>query len=247
MALITCPDCGKSVSDAAPSCPHCGRPISAPAAAPSPLPVTLAPAKTSKAAWGCLFLIMIIVLMMSKSLITSGTGGSSASTLGSSPGGTPQSAEQPLPPPPPGSQWSYSHDSDEMTGKTTHSATVASENTVEFGFPYQGSQHARLTIRRHPRFGNDVVFSIEKGQLLCPSYDGCTVLVRFDEGEPVSFSAAGAADHSSETLFIQNYDRFLSKMRAAKAVRISPKVYQQGSVVFTFDVTGFDPKKFRPE
>lgn len=27
MALITCPDCGKSVSDVAPTCPHCGRPI----------------------------------------------------------------------------------------------------------------------------------------------------------------------------------------------------------------------------
>lgn len=28
MALIKCPDCGKSVSDVAPSCPNCGRPIS---------------------------------------------------------------------------------------------------------------------------------------------------------------------------------------------------------------------------
>ncbi|HPQ69085.1 MAG TPA: zinc ribbon domain-containing protein [bacterium] len=26
MALITCPDCGKEISDAAPACPHCGRP-----------------------------------------------------------------------------------------------------------------------------------------------------------------------------------------------------------------------------
>jgi uncharacterized membrane protein len=27
MALITCPDCGNSVSDAAPACIHCGRPM----------------------------------------------------------------------------------------------------------------------------------------------------------------------------------------------------------------------------
>jgi hypothetical protein len=26
MAVLTCPDCGKPVSDAAPACPHCGRP-----------------------------------------------------------------------------------------------------------------------------------------------------------------------------------------------------------------------------
>lgn len=130
-----------------------------------------------------------------------------------------------------------------MTGAVSHSAAVQSENTLEFDFPYQGAQHAMLLVRRHPRFGRDVIFSIEKGQLLCTSYEGCTVLVRFDKGDPQSFSANPPADHSTESLFIQNYDRFVSKMRAAKTVRISPKVYQQGNVVFTFDVSGFDVKK----
>lgn len=32
MTLITCPDCGGAVSDAAPACIHCGRPSAAPAA-----------------------------------------------------------------------------------------------------------------------------------------------------------------------------------------------------------------------
>ena len=27
MALISCPDCNRQVSDSAPSCPHCGRPV----------------------------------------------------------------------------------------------------------------------------------------------------------------------------------------------------------------------------
>lgn len=39
MALITCPDCGKSVSDAAPACIHCGRPLAfAPAGRSYPAP-----------------------------------------------------------------------------------------------------------------------------------------------------------------------------------------------------------------
>jgi zinc-ribbon domain len=39
MALTRCPDCGREVSDEAPSCPDCGRPIAvAPDAAPSPRP-----------------------------------------------------------------------------------------------------------------------------------------------------------------------------------------------------------------
>ncbi len=36
MPLIACPDCGKQVSEQAPSCPQCGRPI---ATQPSPAPV----------------------------------------------------------------------------------------------------------------------------------------------------------------------------------------------------------------
>ena len=38
MALITCPDCGQSVSAAAAACIHCGRPIARSAAEPAPRP-----------------------------------------------------------------------------------------------------------------------------------------------------------------------------------------------------------------
>jgi hypothetical protein len=34
MALIDCPECGRQVSDRAPSCPHCGFPIASSAPAP---------------------------------------------------------------------------------------------------------------------------------------------------------------------------------------------------------------------
>src|SRR6266704_3838043 len=35
MALITCPDCGKQISDKAPACPKCGRPAALPLEEPS--------------------------------------------------------------------------------------------------------------------------------------------------------------------------------------------------------------------
>ena len=51
MALVKCPDCGREVSDQAPSCPNCGRPMAARRAPPPP------PAKKSSS-WpaGCLIL-----------------------------------------------------------------------------------------------------------------------------------------------------------------------------------------------
>jgi hypothetical protein len=143
-----------------------------------------------------------------------------------------------------GQQWIYNVHEDKMTGGATHHAYVLSTNTVNFGFPYAGEQHGRLSLRTDPKYGRDIIFSIERGQLLCQSYEDCDVLVRFDNGKPEHFSAVGPADNSSETVFFRNYDRFLGKLRKAKRVRISLNVYQQGAPVFEFDVSGFNQAKY---
>lgn len=124
---------------------------------------------------------------------------------------------------------------------------VRSTNTVEFGFPYSGEQHATLMLRTHPRHGKDVIFSIEKGQVLCHSYEDCTILVRFDDQKAQSYSAVGAADNSTESVFIRNYSRFVSSMQKAKTVRIAVEIYQQGAPVFEFDVSDFNAAKYKAE
>lgn len=143
--------------------------------------------------------------------------------------------------------WSYSQKDDAMSKGKTYYASVSSSNTVKFKFPYSGAQNGELTLRTDPKYGKDVMFSIEKGQILCPSYDECTVLVRFDDEDAVSFTAIGAADNSTETIFIRNYSRFVEKMMKAKRVRISVNIYQEGSPVFDFNVSGFNQDKYRPK
>ena len=134
-----------------------------------------------------------------------------------------------------------------MSSAKTYWATVVSTNQIELGFPYGGPQRASLTLRTHPRHGKDVIFRIEKGQLLCRSYDGCSVLVRFDEDKAVCYRANGPADNSTETLFLSNYSGFAERLLRAKRVRISAEIYQAGAPVFEFDVSGFDVNKYRPE
>ena len=146
MALKPCKECGREISSEASACPHCGK--------KDPTGKS-----TSPVAMGCLILILLGVF---GSLVSrSGGNDSSSSTTAS----TSQAPPSPAPPPPAGSQWNYSHDADEMTGKASHVVSVESENTVQFDFPYQEAQHARLSIRRHPRFGKNVIFAIERGQL----------------------------------------------------------------------------------
>lgn len=157
---------------------------------------------------------------------------------------TPETASEPEPLI---SLWTYSQHEDDMGKGIDYLANVKSSNTVDFAFPYSGVQHASLTLRTHPRHGKNVIFKIEKGQFLCPSYDGCNVLVRFDDEKAINFSASGPADNSTETIFIQNYAKFTSKMQKANRVRISANIYQEGSPAFEFDVSNFDLNLYKPE
>jgi len=142
-------------------------------------------------------------------------------------------------PTPPLSAWTYNTTEDQMTGKETRTAEVISENTASFNFPYNGEQHATLRVINHPRFGKNVTLAIERGQFLAATIGG-SVTVRFDESAPVKFWATGASDSSTETLFLNNYSKFISSLRKAKVVRMSTEVYNEGTPVFVFHVGGLE-------
>lgn len=225
MALIKCKECGVDVSSKAVACPKCGAQIA-----------------TQK--MGCSTFIGIIffggiILLVLTSIFSSPESNTppqgESANIGSS-----------VQPSLPGSQWSYDRSVDAMGKGTVYHASVSSSNTVNFSFPYSGSQPATLTLRTHPRYGKDVIFSIEKGQILCQSYDDCVVLVRFDDGKAVDYSAIGAEDNSTETIFIRNYVRFMEKMLKAKRVRIAANIHQEGAPIFEFDVSKFDQNKYKP-
>jgi hypothetical protein len=242
VALIQCPECKQSVSDLAPTCPNCGRPIAAPRAI-SPPP----PRKTSCLTMGCAVLAGLFLLGFITNLFTDGSASRSSSEPSTSTSFSQPESQQSVATPYAGLKWSYGRREDPMAKGTIYEASVKSSNTANFDFPYQGEQRATLTIRTHPRYGKDVIFSIERGQLPCYSYDGCTVLVRFDDGSSVRYAAAGPEDNSSETLFIRDYSGFVARMLKAKKVRISPTVFQQGSPAFEFDVSNFEQDRYRPK
>lgn len=132
-------------------------------------------------------------------------------------------------------QWDYTSDADKMTGKASTKATITSSNSLDLPFPYGGANYGFLTVRKHPQYGLDVIVRITKGQILCPSYSGCSVKVRFGDGQPLTFSAAGAADHSSDILFIQNAQKFIDRAKKTTSIKVQMNIYQAGGQVLEFD------------
>lgn len=295
MALISCSECGREVSDKAAACPHCGAPVAdmAPQPVNPPSPKENPLTKNRGCGTFLVFLFMVGALFYACSPKTD-PGAGVASTRDYSPPpelseeqketnlrrdvsimedesqsagarlgraqqiaanhkGTPEGdrasalipdLEETVRKENLGRQWNYVKNEDGMSGKQSSQATVHSTNLFELDFPYQGPQRARLTVRRHPRWGSDVIFSIERGQVLCSSYR-CPVRVRFDDGSPRTLAGNEPSDHSSEVVFIPGYGDFVARMAKAKKVRIEVDIHKQGPLVAEFNVEGFDASRLK--
>lgn len=223
MAMKKCKECGKEVSTSAKLCPHCGKKY--------PTGGLTMPAK--------IFLGILALFVLGK--IVGDMGGSSTSSTQTSPKSVtsaptketvPQASQNIKP-----ENWSYGDSLDKMGRGKIRWASASSINTVSFDFPYSGPQHGTLDLRIHPQYGKDVILRIERGQFLT-GIDGCKVLVRFDEGKPQNFWGNGPSDHSTTSLFISDYSRFVSALKKAKRIIIQAPFYQEGNQVFEFNVEG---------
>jgi hypothetical protein len=130
--------------------------------------------------------------------------------------------------------WAYDAGVDKMTGKESKTAWVRSENSLKLDFPYAGENFGVLSVRRHPKYGTDVAVKIDKGQLMCRSYDPCSVMVRFDESKPVRFSGYPSADHDSTVVFIEPEARFIAMATKAKRILVQLTLYRGGDQVLEF-------------
>lgn len=221
MALIECKECKHQVSSKADSCPHCGVKISS---------------GMGLMSWILLIFGSIIVFSM----------------LGKSPSKTPASTQtqteqsvsnEPaaIEPQPVVHSWEYSELKDSMADGLVKTASIRSNNFTELRQPYSGGTFGTITIRKHPRWGTDVIFLINKGQLLC-SYSDCKINVRFDDNKPKSYQANEPDDHNSETLFIRDHADFIKNIKKSKKVIIEATFYQNGAIGFEFNTENLNWK-----
>lgn len=222
MAIIKCKECGGQISTKAEACPKCGAKM---------------PARTSGCAWIAAIFIGLPVILYS---VTSAMRGSdqsprptpAATTIAKS---APYSGPRPM-------LWMYRDEGDPMGGQI-RSASVQSNNTLSLDFPYQGEQRGTLTLRSHPRHGKDVILQIQRGQFQCTSYQGCDVLVRFDQNSPKKYRAVEPSDNDSTTLFLRGYEGFMGSLRKAKTVRVEFTLFHEGTRSLEFNVGSLDEKR----
>jgi DNA-directed RNA polymerase subunit RPC12/RpoP len=230
MALLKCHECSNEVSSEAKTCPKCGAKVKK----PTSLVVKILAA---------LFGIGILVSLFARHE-TSNPSGSTAPQATQT-AAAPQ-AEQPAAaapqtvqtPAPPKSPWEYSTKKDDMSGKDIAYAETSSLNTEDLHFPYGPGIGATLFLRKHPRSGKDALVRIDKGQILCRSYESCSIMIRFDDRPAAGYSARGPSDGSTEVVFIDNYPKFFAELKRSKRVLVELPLYQDGNRTWKFNVDG---------
>jgi hypothetical protein len=229
-----CPQCAEIIKVDARVCKHCGHEFSE-----DELNAHIAKAKQGKAiGCGVAIVLLLLVSFCVSRLPSPSTDNSTTSGLSTLVSGNSTATGEGAP----ASKWTYSQDKDAMRGTTTRYASLDSDNSAEFDFPYQGGSTATLQVRQRPEDGLRILLSVTKGQFLCNSFTNTTVSVKFDNGPVKKFGCSDTAAGNTDVIFIENPSTFLKALRASKSAMIEPQFFQAGGRQFTFDTSGLEWK-----
>ncbi len=134
-------------------------------------------------------------------------------------------------------EWKYSTVLDEFTDKPQSFAKLFSTNELEFDFPYNGGSQFQLIVRNlNEGDGEEVLIGTTKGQF--QTYDE-TIKVRFDDGDPVTYSISGSADGSSEIIFINKSSSFINNLKNSSTIKVEAPFYDAGRQVIHFNTDDY--------
>lgn len=131
-------------------------------------------------------------------------------------------------------EWSHKTSEDKMGRGSDEIVTTVSANSINLEPPYDGEQRAALSFRRMGKGGNELVLSIQKGQIICDSPE-CMILLRVDSEEAFRFAMGHPKDGSSNVLIGSLKTEELRKLKAADKITAEITIYQNGDSIVEFD------------
>ena len=109
---------------------------------------------------------------------------------------------------------------------------------VKTAYVYSKDKQARLVMRRHPEWGNDVYVLSESSKITCGS--PCTVTVQFDDG-PVTNYPGKIPETGEPAIFVEDFPKFVPQLPGATRVRIGIVLQDGGAATPEFEVGEYNP------
>lgn len=236
--LIKCEECRREISDKAATCPHCGAPVTQKVSTSTP-PKNSRPSEEKSILGGMIYVIILLVVSiivivwyalssvqnentrdLDKELaeeLTELKDNTTESQIIHSKG------------------WDLTEEVDPMTDVKSVWKSLKSDNCNHFDFPYQGDTYATITVRYMKKYGTDVIFQIDRGQINGSKYRGNDYLtVRFDDGPAEKYYFNNADDGDSEMVFLKATTKFINKAKKAHRILVETSIYQEGNPTWIF-------------
>lgn len=135
--------------------------------------------------------------------------------------------------------WKYTTKVNELDDSETYLAQIVSSQPLDFSFARTQKAHATLTVRKN-NSGTRVMLSISKGIFASVYNDkNGLVTVRFDDDKAESYSVSESADHKLNIVFIDNSEKFITRLKTAKKLIIQSEFYKEGFKNIKFETAGF--------
>lgn len=134
--------------------------------------------------------------------------------------------------------WVYHDEEDEEAGGRVRTAYIFAKDPIGPSEAGKQAPRARLVLRRHPQWGDDVYLLSERGPFSCST--PCQLSVQFDDDQ--ARTVAGEIPETGEhAIFVKDYAYFVQNLPNAENVRIEVTLEDGGAQTVNFEVGGYDP------
>ena len=134
------------------------------------------------------------------------------------------------------SNWRYSEDIDQMDNTKRTDASIESDNSIKFDFPY-GNSDFTLSIRNW-KGKTDLYLTCTKCQFIAGVMGETTYRIKFDDEAPINVSANHSSSGGADVVFLGNEKKVISKLKTAEKVIIEAQFYEAGYKQINFSTKG---------
>lgn len=140
------------------------------------------------------------------------------------------------------SLWVYHDENDKEAGGRVQTAYMFAKQPLGPAEAGKEAPRARLVLRRHPQWGEDVYLLSERGPFVCP--EPCRLQVQFDESavRTVPGEIPPTGEHA---IFVKDFEHFMRYLPGTRLVRITGKLKDGGEQVMEFETGGYDPSTMK--
>jgi hypothetical protein len=134
------------------------------------------------------------------------------------------------------SNWIYYEDIDQMDNTKKTIASIESDNSLKFDFPY-GNSDFTLNIRKW-KGQTDIYLTCTNCQFISGVMGEMTYRIKFDDEAPINISANYSTSGGANIVFFGNEKKFISKLKTAKKLIIEAQFYEVGYKQINFSTNG---------